>query len=77
MLDWVVKRLYGYGDDRRERSRVESSRSRSGLDVEMVVAIEARDYVAFRELYLVENPRDSDARVVEEYEWRVECSEDI
>lgn len=72
MLDWVVKRLYGYGDDRRERSR-----SRSGLDVEMVVAVEVRDYVAFRELYLVENPRDSEARVIEEYEWRIECSEDI
>ena len=75
VLDWVVKKLYGCGDDRRESSR--SRRSRSGLDVEMVVAIEARDYTRFRDLYLLENPRDSEARVIEEYEWRIECMEDI
>lgn len=74
VLDWVVKKLYGYTDGGSIGNDV---RSRSELDVEMVVAIEARDYTRFRELYLVENPRDSEARVVEEYEWRVECSEDI
>ena len=72
VLDWVVKKLYGCGDDRRE-----SSRSRSGLDVEMLSAVEARDYVKFRELYLVENPRDGEGRIIEEYEWRIECMEDI
>jgi hypothetical protein len=43
----------------------------------MVIAVEDRDYDAFRKLYLVENPGDSEKRVVEEYEWRVECMEDI
>ena len=74
VLDWVVKKLYGYTEGGSIGNVV---RSRSGLDVEMLVAIEARDYVKFRELYLVENPRDSEARVIEEYEWRFECMEDI
>ena len=74
VLDWVVKKLYGYTGGGSIRNVV---RSRSGLDVEMLVAIEARDYTRFRELYLVENPRDSEARVIEEYEWRIECMEDI
>jgi hypothetical protein len=75
ILDWVVNKLYRHTDS--GRGRVEYSRSRGGLASEMVVAVEARDYDAFRKLYLVENPGDSEARVVEEYEWRVECMEDI
>ena len=74
VLDWVVKKLYGYTGGGSIRNDV---RSRSGLDVEMVVAVEARDYVKFRELYLVENPRDGEGRIIEEYEWRIECMEDI
>lgn len=77
VLDWVVKKLYGYTGGGSIRNVVESSRSRSGLDVEMLVAVEARDYVKFRELYLVENPRDGEGRIIEEYEWRIECMEDI
>ena len=75
VLDWVVNKLYGYTD--KVRGGVEYSRSRSGLAREMVVAVEARDYDKFRKLYLVENSGDSESRVVEEYEWRVECMEDI
>lgn len=74
VLDWVVKKLYGYRDG---RSIGDVVRSRSGLDVEMLFAVEARDYVKFRELYMVENPLDGESRIIEEYEWRVECSEDI
>ena len=77
VLDWVVKKLYGYTEGGSIGNVVERSRSRSGLDVEMLSAVEARDYVKFRELYLVENPRDGEGRIIEEYEWRVECSEDI
>jgi len=75
VLDWVVNKLYGYTD--KVRGGVEYSRSRSGLASEMVFAVEARDYDKFRKLYLVENSGDSESRVVEEYEWRVECMEDI
>ena len=39
--------------------------------------VEAWDYVKFRELYLVENARDGEGRIIEEYAWRVECMEDI
>ena len=74
VLDWVVKKLYGYIEGGSIGNVV---RSRSGLDVEMLVAVEARDYVKFRELYLVENPRDGEGRIIEEYEWRIECMEDI
>jgi len=77
VLDWVVNKLYGYTDKVRAKGGVEYSRSRGGLASEMVIAVEAKDYDAFRKLYLVENPGDSEARVVEEYEWRVECMEDI
>jgi len=77
VLDWVVNKLYGYTDKVRAKGGVEYSRSRGGLASEMVIAVEARDYDAFRKLYLVENPEDGEKRVVEEYEWRVECMEDI
>jgi len=77
VLDWVVNKLYGYTDKVRAKGGVEYSRSRGGLASEMVIAVEARDYDAFRKLYLVENPGDGEKRVVEEYEWRVECMEDI
>jgi len=60
---------YGYTDKVRAKGGVEYSRSRSGLAREMVVAVEDRDYDAFRKLYLVENPGDSESRV--------ECMEDI
>jgi hypothetical protein len=77
LLDWVVNKLYGRIDNVSRRGGVEYSRVRSGLAREMVFAVEARDYVAFRELYLVEHPGDSEGRIIEEYEWRVECMEDI
>lgn len=77
VLDWVVNKLYRRTDNESRRGGADYSRMRSGLAREMVVAVEARDYVAFRELYLVEHPRDSEGRIIEEYEWRVECMEDI
>lgn len=45
--------------------------------VEMVRAVESRDYEKFRELYRGEYPGESESRIEEEYEWRVECMEDI
>ena len=41
---------YGYTDKVRAKGGVEYSRARSGLAREMVVAVEARDYDAFRKL---------------------------
>ena len=70
-MDWVVSKLYGRGCGKEDR------RSRGRMVVEMVRAVESRDYEKFRELYRGEYPGESESRIEEEYEWRVECMEDI
>lgn len=75
VVDWVVRRLYPGGLDVGGRG-VERSRRRGGFERGLMMAVEAGDYGEFERLYRLEYPLEDERRIVEEWEWRVECSEE-
>lgn len=73
---WIARRVGSWLAEGDEACGVERGRRRGEVERGLVRAVEVGDYGEFKRLYRLEYPAEDESRIEEEWEWRVECSEE-